>query len=528
MDFKNNNMTINQPYDFTVSDDPKIIHSLFQVDERASKLLQETFDDVNRKKKSIEGKLYEYIKEYPEIPQFKNRLSTYYELKGNREKAKELKLFTYQQHPDYLFGKITMALEYYYENKPEEMLALLGEQLELRALYPQRKIFHISEVMSYYKVAALYLNAVDRTTEAWDLIEKMERTCSGHPDIEVTTRAIMAYNLWNASRRMEEREKTSKRVTGSLQENIIATDSPPQFENKIIEELYHYDFRLPPGILKEILDLPEESLIRDLEKVLEDGAARYHYFDADNNLTDQHTQFLLHAIFILAEKRRADCLPVIFNTLKNGEDFSEFYFGDTRTELLWIVFYKLAADDVSVLFSFLKEPNVDTFSKTPVAQALEQLFYHHKNLRESIIEGYRDLSAFFIANQHDESVTDTHVIAKVAATMRDIAVDEFKDQIKELYENNLVYLGYAGNFESLMKYQINEERKKKTIPGIFAMYEKVITSWAGYLEDDKDDSTDTTDYYEVQKPIVRIEPKIGRNDPCPCGSGKKYKKCCLG
>jgi len=28
------------------------------------------------------------------------------------------------------------------------------------------------------------------------------------------------------------------------------------------------------------------------------------------------------------------------------------------------------------------------------------------------------------------------------------------------------------------------------------------------------------------KPIVREEPKIGRNDPCPCGSGKKYKKCC--
>jgi len=24
------------------------------------------------------------------------------------------------------------------------------------------------------------------------------------------------------------------------------------------------------------------------------------------------------------------------------------------------------------------------------------------------------------------------------------------------------------------------------------------------------------------------EKKPGRNDPCPCGSGKKYKKCCLG
>ena len=28
-----------------------------------------------------------------------------------------------------------------------------------------------------------------------------------------------------------------------------------------------------------------------------------------------------------------------------------------------------------------------------------------------------------------------------------------------------------------------------------------------------------------QGPYVRAEPKLGRNDPCPCGSGKKYKKC---
>lgn len=33
--------------------------------------------------------------------------------------------------------------------------------------------------------------------------------------------------------------------------------------------------------------------------------------------------------------------------------------------------------------------------------------------------------------------------------------------------------------------------------------------------------------WSYQEPYVRPEPKIGRNDPCPCGSGKKYKKCCL-
>ena len=30
------------------------------------------------------------------------------------------------------------------------------------------------------------------------------------------------------------------------------------------------------------------------------------------------------------------------------------------------------------------------------------------------------------------------------------------------------------------------------------------------------------------RPVRREAPKVGRNDPCPCGSGKKYKRCCGG
>jgi preprotein translocase subunit SecA len=41
----------------------------------------------------------------------------------------------------------------------------------------------------------------------------------------------------------------------------------------------------------------------------------------------------------------------------------------------------------------------------------------------------------------------------------------------------------------------------------------------------------TTDSVEGEQPAVvpapiRSGPKVGRNDPCPCGSGKKYKACC--
>lgn len=33
-------------------------------------------------------------------------------------------------------------------------------------------------------------------------------------------------------------------------------------------------------------------------------------------------------------------------------------------------------------------------------------------------------------------------------------------------------------------------------------------------------------HHEKPQTVVRAQPKIGRNDPCACGSGKKYKKCC--
>jgi len=36
----------------------------------------------------------------------------------------------------------------------------------------------------------------------------------------------------------------------------------------------------------------------------------------------------------------------------------------------------------------------------------------------------------------------------------------------------------------------------------------------------------TTSLPAPAMPVRRSEPKVGRNDPCPCGSGKKFKKCC--
>jgi uncharacterized protein YecA (UPF0149 family) len=51
-------------------------------------------------------------------------------------------------------------------------------------------------------------------------------------------------------------------------------------------------------------------------------------------------------------------------------------------------------------------------------------------------------------------------------------------------------------------------------------YAEKLSRLPGYLE-----GYDGREAAAVPEP-VRVGPSIGRNEPCPCGSGKKYKKCC--
>jgi len=46
------------------------------------------------------------------------------------------------------------------------------------------------------------------------------------------------------------------------------------------------------------------------------------------------------------------------------------------------------------------------------------------------------------------------------------------------------------------------------------------------IEPDKPEDTSDLDKKLHPPAPVWVDQKIGRNEPCPCGSGKKYKKCC--
>ena len=71
---------------------------------------------------------------------------------------------------------------------------------------------------------------------------------------------------------------------------------------------------------------------------------------------------------------------------------------------------------------------------------------------------------------------------------------------------------------------IDFEKLYKTMVTYKAEHLFNLPEWDNVFSEEKRKSL----YWEVKKSSIYVRPeaKIGRNDPCTCGSGKKYKKCC--
>jgi SWIM/SEC-C metal-binding protein len=74
---------------------------------------------------------------------------------------------------------------------------------------------------------------------------------------------------------------------------------------------------------------------------------------------------------------------------------------------------------------------------------------------------------------------------------------------------------------AVVNVQTNERMKE-----VASIFEKNGWKYKIELEPDKpEDITALETLLNWPKPQI-AEKKVGRNEPCPCGSGKKYKKCC--
>jgi SWIM/SEC-C metal-binding protein len=83
--------------------------------------------------------------------------------------------------------------------------------------------------------------------------------------------------------------------------------------------------------------------------------------------------------------------------------------------------------------------------------------------------------------------------------------------------------GKLGTEKNPAVVRVQTEERMKEVASIFE--ENGWEYTIGLEPDTPEDITDLERLLNPQKPQIS-EKKVGRNDPCPCGSGIKYKKCC--
>jgi len=349
--------------------------------------------------------------------------------------------------------------------------------------------------------------------------------------------------------------------------------------HQIIHELYNNDYTINPDILREILALPREEAIADLEMVIADVIENDNYYqglidpqgDAETELSEIEYDVLLHALLLLAELKAVESLKTVLNVLSQNEDFIEFWLMDAITDCVWLVVFKTVGESEELLFGFLKNRDAYIYAKTDVSLACTQLAVHFPEKREKIMSLYRDLLEFYLQQDFNEEDPDWEFVSYMVSDLVDIRAVELKDMVDKFYEKEYLYEGIVEDYDRAMEMLDDNNPDKHILSDIFEIYEdyqKIPTfetfggdddaiyedsnvEDAEYEDIDEEDSHDYNSDYSSEeenekqaeyieevtlgskaasfvksgtKPI-QAEKTIGRNAPCPCGSGKKYKCC---
>ena len=154
-----------------------------------------------------------------------------------------------------------------------------------------------------------------------------------------------------------------------------------------------------------------------------------------------------------------------------------------------------------MVVKFVKEKGEDAFweeySKIEKGIYIELLSKHKEVVKTTIVE---------LTKKHN--ATEEFVMG---------FVDGINDSLNNPHELETI------EATTELTFDINLEKLYFNMLDAKAEYLFTLPQWDGIFSQEK--------RKEIQKQhkeskIVRNDNKIGRNDPCPCGSGKKYKKCC--
>jgi HEAT repeat protein len=167
--------------------------------------------------------------------------------------------------------------------------------------------------------------------------------------------------------------------------------------------------------------------------------------------------------------------------------------------------------------SYLADPTHDEWARESAAEALGKIGERHTELRtecvarlidqlEKFAEQSPTLNAFLVS-----PLLELKAVEALPVIERAFAADQVDETVAGDFEDAEIALG------------LKTQRQHPREPNELTAMGKRLRALAGdKLVDGIMGGADGA----IPTATVRNPPKIGRNDPCPCGSGKKFKKCC--
>jgi hypothetical protein len=274
---------------------------------------------------------------------------------------------------------------------------------------------------------------------------------------------------------------------------------------EIIEQLEFNDGTFPRKALREAI-AKKEQITPILLQVLEESA---------NSIEDLFEQedYMAHiyAMFLLAQFRDKRAYPLIVDFFSTPGDTSLEVTGDVVTEDLDRILASVCGGDVSLIKQLAENEAADEYVRNAALESLVCLVATDQMPREEVLAYYKSLFKSNLSKQ------PSHFWDGLVSCCTDLYPEEVYPEIKQAFEEDLIDesfidLDFVDRQLALGKEKILAELQSDR----YRLIEDTIKElewWACFQPPIQ------------QQPIVKKK-KVGRNEPCPCGSGKKYKKCC--
>lgn len=236
----------------------------------------------------------------------------------------------------------------------------------------------------------------------------------------------------------------------------------------------------------------------------------------------------LYAMHLLAAWRDTRAYAPMVALGHHDEDTVDWMLGDTVTESYGRCLASVCDGDTHPLKALFEDPQADHWARTAALEAMV--------VRVLEGDGSRDALVQYLMDQGDAAAQRSrltpsksqfmalNVLDSIVSAAIDIAAVEMLERIEHWYDAQLLDPMYGSKAETQQEIAKPFGSRKNLPIGVGKGYvrdaEEEMAWWTGFQPE------------SAKKPKLKSlsraaqgQRKIGRNDPCPCGSGKKYKKC---